>query len=218
MAKSRGKQVTVTDLNPCRHREAAQCRGNTCITCGRVSLWCTDCDKILCHEFPYSVEVYGLAQKNLTIQNLYDLLEEKCVTVTETLASDKRPDVIYANLMATNKEKVKEFFDNINTSPQPGEVLSRHIPKEDPVNHPSHYNQFPVEIIEICRHLNFDRGNAVKYICRAGFKNPEKELEDLEKARWYLEDEIDRLKDSACERFHPGEKCIPGDNHPSVDG
>ena len=65
----------------------------------------------------------------------------------------------------------------------------------DPVNHPSHYTQFPnVEVIEICRHLNFDRGNAVKYICRAGFKNPEKELEDLEKAMWYLKDEIARLE------------------------
>ena len=66
---------------------------------------------------------------------------------------------------------------------------------QDPVNHPSHYNQFPdVEVIQITRHLNFDRGNAVKYICRAGYKYPDKELEDLEKALWYLTDEIKRVE------------------------
>lgn len=62
------------------------------------------------------------------------------------------------------------------------------------INHPAHYNQYPgVEVIQITQHMNFCRGNAVKYICRAGFKDPEKEREDLEKARWYLTKEIERL-------------------------
>lgn len=64
----------------------------------------------------------------------------------------------------------------------------------DPVNHPSHYTQFDAEVIAITRHLSFDRGNAVKYIARAGAKDPAKELEDLEKARWYLDDEIELVK------------------------
>ena len=65
----------------------------------------------------------------------------------------------------------------------------------DAVSHPSHYTSYPgVEVIELTRHLNFDRGNAVKYIARAGLKNPDKELEDLEKALWYLRDEIGRVK------------------------
>jgi len=42
--------------------------------------------------------------------------------------------------------------------------------------------------------MNFNLGNAVKYIWRAGSKSPDKLIEDLEKARWYLTDEIERLK------------------------
>ena len=64
----------------------------------------------------------------------------------------------------------------------------------DTVNRPSHYTQYPVEVIELTEHMNFCRGNAVKYIARAGFKNPEKEIEDLEKAQWYIKREIARLK------------------------
>lgn len=65
---------------------------------------------------------------------------------------------------------------------------------DDPVNHPSHYNQYNgIEVIQLTEQMNFNRGNAVKYICRAGFKAPEKELEDLRKARWYLDREIDRV-------------------------
>lgn len=62
------------------------------------------------------------------------------------------------------------------------------------VNHPKHYNKHPsgIECIEITRHVNFNRGNAVKYIWRAGDKG--NEIEDLEKAKWYLEDEIKRLQ------------------------
>lgn len=64
----------------------------------------------------------------------------------------------------------------------------------DFVNHPAHYTQFPVEVIEITEHLNFCRGNAVKYICRAGAKDPNKEIEDLKKARWYIDREISRIE------------------------
>lgn len=68
-------------------------------------------------------------------------------------------------------------------------------PAEDVVNHPSHYTQYPVEVIELTRHMNFGRGNATKYIARAGFKGgPEKELEDLKKAAWYLQDEITQVE------------------------
>lgn len=64
----------------------------------------------------------------------------------------------------------------------------------DPVNHPSHYTQHPsgVECIQITEHMNFCRGNAIKYIWRAGEKGSE--IQDLEKAKWYIEREIARLK------------------------
>lgn len=64
----------------------------------------------------------------------------------------------------------------------------------DPISHPAHYTRFPVEVIELTEHLNFCRGNAVKYIARAGHKDPSKEIEDLEKALWYIEREIQRLE------------------------
>lgn len=64
----------------------------------------------------------------------------------------------------------------------------------DAVNHPKHYNEGfgGAEVIDIARHLNFNRGNVVKYVARAHLKG--RELEDLEKAKWYLEDEIARFK------------------------
>lgn len=70
----------------------------------------------------------------------------------------------------------------------------------DPVNHPSHYTAFGAEVIEITEHLGFCRGNAVKYIARAGRKDPELEVQDLEKARWYIDREITRLKREKRER------------------
>lgn len=61
------------------------------------------------------------------------------------------------------------------------------------VNHPAHYNAHPsgVECIQIVEHMNFNLGNAIKYIWRAGDKG--NTIEDLEKARWYLNREIERL-------------------------
>jgi hypothetical protein len=64
----------------------------------------------------------------------------------------------------------------------------------DPVNHPPHYTKHPsgVECIQITEHMNFCLGNAVKYIWRAGLKN--NAIEDLEKAKWYIEKEILKRK------------------------
>ena len=65
----------------------------------------------------------------------------------------------------------------------------------DPVNHPLHYTKHPsgVECIDITRWHNFNIGNAIKYLWRAGEKDPAKHIEDLKKARWYVDDEIKRL-------------------------
>jgi hypothetical protein len=67
---------------------------------------------------------------------------------------------------------------------------------DDPVNHPKHYVNSPascskcgqsIECIDVTRHMGFNLGNAVKYLWRFEDKNG---LEDLKKARWYLDDEI----------------------------
>ena len=67
------------------------------------------------------------------------------------------------------------------------------------VNHPPHYTSDPsgVECITITRWRNFNIGNAIKYLWRAGLKdseNPNKTIEDLEKAIFYIKDEIARLQ------------------------
>lgn len=66
----------------------------------------------------------------------------------------------------------------------------------DPVNRPSHYTDGKIEVIDFIedKQLGFCLGNAIKYIARAGKKNPDKEIEDLEKARWYLDRHINNLK------------------------
>lgn len=69
----------------------------------------------------------------------------------------------------------------------------------DNVNHPSHYADGwsnGAEVIDITEHLNFCKGNAIKYLARAGRKDPDKELEDLRKAAWYVQREIERVEGS----------------------
>jgi len=64
----------------------------------------------------------------------------------------------------------------------------------DNINHPPHYNNHPsgVECITINEHMNYCLGNAFKYIWRADLKDDA--IEDLEKAKWYIEREIKRRK------------------------
>ena len=69
--------------------------------------------------------------------------------------------------------------------------------KKEEVNHPDHYLQSTgFEVIDVIEawDLNFCLGNAVKYVARAGIKNPEKKKQDLEKAVWYIERVISSLK------------------------
>lgn len=64
------------------------------------------------------------------------------------------------------------------------------------VEHPDYYNQHPsgVECIQIVRHCNFNIGNVIKYVWRAGLKDDNETLQDLKKALFYLQDEINRLE------------------------
>ena len=63
----------------------------------------------------------------------------------------------------------------------------------DLVNHPSHYTSHPsgIEAIQVTRHMNFNIGNAMKYLWRAGLKDDR--IQDLQKARFYISDELERL-------------------------
>ena len=66
----------------------------------------------------------------------------------------------------------------------------------DPVHRPAHYTWLPngIEVIDITENFNFTLGNALKYIMRAGRKGDGvAQIEDLQKARWYIDREIHRL-------------------------
>ena len=66
----------------------------------------------------------------------------------------------------------------------------------DIINHRAHYTDGKSEVIEFIedKNLNYHKGNAIKYICRAGKKDPQKEIEDLQKAIWYINREIKNIK------------------------
>lgn len=88
-----------------------------------------------------------------------------------------------------------DFFDDL-----PCVNYQERMAKEK-VNHPKHYggehNQYEaIKVIEAWD-LGFSLGNVVKYVSRAGKKDKDRELEDLEKARWYLDREINKLKNAS---------------------
>ena len=107
--------------------------------------------------------------------------------------------VIDARLSASG-EKMKADVENLN-------AIRKELAKkqDEKVSHPSHYTWLKelcgIEVIDITRHLDFDMGNALKYLLRAGKKSEEgytgkeKEIEDLRKALFYIQDKIKMLKE-----------------------
>lgn len=91
------------------------------------------------------------------------------------------------------------ILEDISTFTFSCDMLTLVKQETEAVNHPSHYNQ-GIEAIDIIESwgLNFSLGNAIKYILRSPHKG--KELEDLNKAKWYIEREIKRLEDIAKEQ------------------
>ena len=100
-------------------------------------------------------------------------------------------------------EPTKEY-GGFGVSPQ--EELDEINKEDDMVNNPSHYiwlkEKCGIEVIDITRHFDFDLGNSLKYIMRAGHKHDssitdkDKTIQDLEKAIFYLNDEINLIKNN----------------------
>lgn len=84
-----------------------------------------------------------------------------------------------------NKIKIIEFDD-----------IEDFKSTNDPVDHPSHYTDGKIEVIDFIedKKLGFHLGNAIKYIARAGKKDPNKTIEDIKKAIWYLERYLEVLE------------------------
>ena len=78
------------------------------------------------------------------------------------------------------------------------EVKEETVKEDDPVNHPKHYTDGRIEVIEYIedKNLGFCLGNAIKYISRAGKKEKDKEIQDLRKAIWYIERRIYELENN----------------------
>lgn len=97
--------------------------------------------------------------------------------------------------------------------------------KKDNVNHPKHYTSDPsgIECINITRHRNFNVGNAIKYLWRAGLKidadksSINKQIEDLEKAVWYIVDEIHRLGGRCTVKTDSINTCLPIDTESIIE-
>lgn len=127
-----------------------------------------------------------------TIEEMSKKIEEFCdaqCSCDSCPLMDSPNDVCFSITIPEDEEIVRENYkflfgtDSVN----------------DPVNHPTHYTKGKIEVADFIadQKLNFDRGNAVKYVCRAGSKDPDKEIQDLEKAIWYINHEIKTLKGEA---------------------
>jgi hypothetical protein len=91
----------------------------------------------------------------------------------------------------SSKFVAKGVFDNTEQGIIPGVKQT-----DESVNHPKHYTQGSIEVIDAIEawQLNFRLANVVKYVARSEHKN--NKLEDLKKARWYLDREISKLEQS----------------------
>lgn len=98
--------------------------------------------------------------------------------------------------MTTNNAEhaINLLKDSVTTLPPPADSIFyvKNLEKDDPKHYTSHPSG--IETIEITRWMNFNLGNSIKYILRSGKKSEDTAIQDLEKAVWYINDEIKRLK------------------------
>ena len=124
-------------------------------------------------------------------------IDDKMKAVEEADANLKATE---AKLIAKEAAKVQE-----SVSSDYLDIMAGMMMKDNKVSHPSHYTWLKelcgIEVIDIARHLDFDMGNALKYLLRAGKKSEEgytdkeKEIQDLKKAVFYIQDKIKMLEE-----------------------
>jgi hypothetical protein len=143
------------------------------------------------YEFPIELESTGnlFKEDELEFEHIYDALSAKPEI---KVFGDEESGKLTLDM---SKASGSIFLaSKVETRPDEGRGETT---SGDLINHPSHYADGwsnGAEVIDITEHLNFNRGNAVKYLSRAGKKGaPEKELEDLQKALWYVTREVQRL-------------------------
>ena len=130
-------------------------------------------------------------------ENQNESIDDKMKAAKEAEVNLKATE---AKLIAKEVAKVQE-----SVSSDYIDVIAGMMMKDEKVSHPSHYTWLKelcgVEVIDITRHLDFDMGNALKYLLRAGkkseegYSDKEKEIEDLKKAVFYIQDKIKMLEE-----------------------
>lgn len=117
--------------------------------------------------------------------------DEACLELERIM--DQNPYIRTIEIYNENGELVHQF----HLGKKPKDTDANQVPKSEgnAVAHPSHYNQGKYEVKDVIRdwNLNFNLGNAVKYIARAPYKHPDRIIEDYEKAKQYIQFEIDYL-------------------------
>lgn len=149
----------------------------------------------------------------------FNNIEEAMLMMTELELGDPnlvwngsrtRPRAGFKSLNATYPIKVFVYDDHTMTyAALDPESSCPNQEAPDPVNHPSHYTDGQIEVIDYIedKKLGYHLGNAVKYISRAGKKDPEKEVEDLQKAVWYINRKIEKLQQAKAARRQELEAC-----------
>lgn len=140
--------------------------------------------KVICKNDEYAMNLtQGKEYECLTAYEEWTRADANLITII-----NDADDLMYVG---------KWRFELVDNSSEPLEAekeVVNQLFEPDPVNHPSHYTQGKYEVIDVIEDwdLGFNLGNAIKYIGRAGHKDDI--VQDLEKAKWYIEREIQRLK------------------------
>jgi hypothetical protein len=166
-----------------------------------------------------------VAHRNITIPkdeaedaervNILDAMAESKTKALQEYESEpqsiddkiKAAEEAEANLKATGAKLIAKEAAKVleNVSSDYLDVMAGVMRQDIKVSHPSHYTWLKelcgIEVIDIARHLDFDMGNALKYLLRAGkkseegYSDKEKEIQDLKKAVWYIQDKIKMLEE-----------------------
>lgn len=140
---------------------------------GRPRKYCPDCAIKFCHKSKKEVE----EEANMTTVDSNKTEERQKIDRKETVDRQKE-DSNKETVQVPTAEHMDKMYGNI---------------KHDAVNHPSHYTRGKIEVIDFIedQQLSYHLGNVIKYIARAGYKGDK--LEDLKKARWYLDRYINEV-------------------------
>ena len=134
---------------------------------------------------------------NSSIPGLTDIIEEKNEDGSSTFHFDIEDDKVdeFFSTFGLKTNDTAGFQRVVNESLE--RLLDSYENNESVIEHPSHYRSDSgfeaIDVIEAWN-LGFNLGNTLKYISRAGLKDKNHEIEDLEKAQWYLNREIERIR------------------------